>query len=71
MIKALVRSGYVAAKRRHIGASLGKAEQCCFFRPDGVHDRTNVVHPLLERGQFALGHAVGHPGPALVEEDQT
>ena len=35
---------------------------------DGVQDRADVVHPLLERRR--AGDAVGHAHPALVEEDQ-
>ena len=35
---------------------------------DGVQNRSDVVHPLLERRR--PGHAVGHAHPALVEEDQ-
>ena len=35
---------------------------------DRVHHGADVVHSLLERRR--AGHAVGHPHPALVEEDQ-
>jgi hypothetical protein len=37
---------------------------------DGVHDRANVVHPLLERGQTVGRDGVGEPGPPLVEQDE-
>jgi butyryl-CoA dehydrogenase len=36
---------------------------------DRVHDRSHIVHPFLEAGYSNV--PVGHPGAALVEEDQS
>jgi hypothetical protein len=36
--------------------------------PDGVHDRSHVVHPRLEVREPHV--SVGQPGPALVEADE-
>ena len=38
------------------------------FRPDGIHDRANVVHPRLEIRNTT--DPIGNPGSALVENDQ-
>src|SRR6266550_4318210 len=46
-------------------------EQCGVLRPDCVEDGAHVVHPLLERRQPVGRNPVGHPCPALVEEDQS
>ena len=40
------------------------------FGPGRVHHRTNVVHPLFERGQVTIGDAVRHAGAAFVEQNQ-
>ena len=48
--------------------ALGDPEQGRPLGPGGVHDRPDVVDPLLE-GRH-LGDRVGQPGAALVEEDQ-
>jgi hypothetical protein len=50
------------------GSTLRDPEQSRALGARGVHDRPDVVDPLLERGR--LGDGVGEPGPALVEEDQ-
>ena len=51
-------------------AALGDAHQRGPLRPDRVHDRADVVHPLLQDRQLVHGHPVGEPGAALVEDDQ-
>ena len=51
-------------------AAFRMPEQCGALRPDGVENRAHVVHPLLERRQPVVRDAVGHAGPALVEQDQ-
>ncbi len=48
--------------------ALGDPEQGRPLGPGGVHDRPDVVDPLLERRH--LGDGVGQPGAALVEDDQ-
>jgi hypothetical protein len=48
--------------------ALGLAHHGGALAPRGVHDRPDVVHPLLEGRRS--GHAVGHSHSTLVEEDQ-
>ena len=51
-------------------AGLRRAEERRALGPDRLHHGAHVVHPLLERRQAILGHAVGQAGAALVEQDQ-
>lgn len=46
------------------------SEQRRALRPGGVRHRAHIVHPLLQGWQVRVGHAIGHPGAALVEQDQ-
>jgi hypothetical protein len=47
--------------------ALAEADEGCLLRAGGVHDCTNVVHALLERG---ADNAVRHAGSTLVEQEQ-
>ena len=57
-------------KNAHV-ASLGCAEERGALRADRVHDRANIVHPLIQSGQAIVRHVVRHSGPAFIEEDET
>jgi hypothetical protein len=48
-------------------AALGVPEDCCPARTRGIHDRADVVHPLLQGVQRSQRHGVGDARPALVE----
>jgi hypothetical protein len=48
-------------------AALGESEEYRALRTDFVHDRANVVHPLLERGDAVC--SVGQALASLVERD--
>src|SRR5262249_48787666 len=48
-------------------AAFGGAKKRSPLAPDSVHDRTDVIHPLLEGRKADV--AVGHPGAAFVEHD--
>ena len=48
-------------------AALGESEERRALRTDFVHDRANVVHPLLERGD--AGRSIGQSLAPLVERD--
>ena len=50
---AIVRSGYVAAKSIAIGPPSEIPKTTARSEPDGVHDDPGIVHPGLERRQFA------------------
>ena len=43
-----------------------RTDQCSSFRARGVHDRSHIVHPFLERGRTE--HGIRDPGASLVEE---
>lgn len=60
-------------RRREQGvqvAALGRAEDSCPVRADRIEDGAQVVHPLLERREPIVGHAVGETRSALIEQDQ-
>ncbi len=61
--------GVGGRKQRRHDPALGDSEQRRALRTGRVEDRTDVVHPLLERGQWV--DAIGHPAPTLVEKDET
>src|ERR1700726_53434 len=48
--------------------ALGNSEQSPTLTMSGIHNRTYVVHAVLEVRD--IGHAVGQTGPTLVEKDQ-
>jgi hypothetical protein len=54
-------------QERHRPA-FGQPEQRSTLGSRLIHDRPDVVHPLLERRRRA--HAVGHSDATLVEDDQ-
>jgi hypothetical protein len=54
----------------HVPA-LGRSEDRGPLGSDRVHHGPDVVHPLLDRRQLVVRHAVRHPGAAPVEENQS
>ncbi len=55
-------------QHRHLPA-LRQPEQRCPFRPSGVHDRAQVLHPVLERRRPL--NRIRHAEAAAIEEDQS
>ena len=52
-------------------ATLGGPPQRRPLQTSGVHDGSDVVHPLLKGGQPVRWYPVGRAGAALVEQDQS
>ena len=44
-----------------------RTDQCSSFRARGVHDRSHIIHPFLERGRTE--HGIRDTGASLVEEE--
>jgi phage terminase large subunit-like protein len=51
-------------------AALRRAEDRGALGADAVHHGADVVHPLFQRRQLVGRDGIGHPGAALVEQDQ-
>ena len=44
-----------------------RSDQCGSFRAHGVHDRSHIIHPFLERGRTE--HRIRDAGASLIEEE--
>src|SRR5919107_70416 len=68
MIRADVRSGYVAAKRALIGPPLRDTKHDSALAAYRIHHRSHIVHTLLQGRDTS--HPVREPSSPLVQEDE-